>query len=56
MDFEALAIVSPHESVSIASLLHSIDMLLGLLQGDIHIAIDRLQLSYEKISKCATST
>jgi hypothetical protein len=47
---EALAIVSPHEGISIASLLDSIDKFFCFLERDVHVAIDGLQLSYNDVS------
>lgn len=51
--FEKRTVVTPDKSIAIAAPKLPIHKLLCLLQGDVHVAINRLQLTYMKISKAA---
>lgn len=42
---EGLTIVSSHKGVPIRPPLLAVDVLLGLLESDVHVAIDRLQFT-----------
>lgn len=50
-----LTIISPDERVSVASPEFAVHKFLGLLQGDVHVAIDGLQLACVRFSQILVS-